>query len=48
MKAATDNATDMIKDLKLEANRARQDQITEDILQVTNGAEARRGQKRDG
>ncbi len=48
MRAATDNATNMIKDLKVQANRARQDQITEDILQVINGAEARRAQNREG
>lgn len=42
MKAATDNANEMISALALEANRARQDRITEDILEVANGAEALR------
>jgi len=40
MHKATDNATDLIRDLNLEYNKARQASITNQILEVVNGAEA--------
>jgi F-type H+-transporting ATPase subunit gamma len=40
MKAATDNADDLIKILTRQANRARQDEITTEILEIVGGAEA--------
>jgi F-type H+-transporting ATPase subunit gamma len=40
MKAATDNANDLIKSLTLEANRARQAQITQEISEIVGGANA--------
>jgi F-type H+-transporting ATPase subunit gamma len=40
MKAATDNATDLIQDLTREANRARQGLITQEISEIVGGAEA--------
>lgn len=40
MKAATENAQDMIKLLSRQYNRARQAQITKDIAEVIGGAEA--------
>ena len=40
MKAATDNADDLIKLLSRQANRARQDEITTEILEIIGGAEA--------
>ena len=40
MKAATDNADDLIKVLTRQANRARQDEITTEILEIVGGAEA--------
>jgi F-type H+-transporting ATPase subunit gamma len=40
MKAATDNATELIEDLTREANRARQAQITQEISEIVGGAEA--------
>jgi F-type H+-transporting ATPase subunit gamma len=40
MKAATDNATDLISDLTREANQARQGQITQEISEIVGGAEA--------
>ncbi|TMM24021.1 MAG: F0F1 ATP synthase subunit gamma [Actinobacteria bacterium] len=39
-KAATDNADDLIKVLTRQANRARQDEITTEILEIVGGAEA--------
>jgi F-type H+-transporting ATPase subunit gamma len=47
MKAATDNANEMILALTLEANQARQSQITEDIIEVSGGAEALRDSSSD-
>jgi F-type H+-transporting ATPase subunit gamma len=38
MKAATDNATDLIEDLTREANRARQDIITQEINDIVGGS----------
>jgi F-type H+-transporting ATPase subunit gamma len=40
MKAATDNATELINDLTREANQARQGQITQEISEIVGGAEA--------
>jgi F-type H+-transporting ATPase subunit gamma len=40
MKAATDNANDLIKSLTLEANQARQAQITQEISEIVGGADA--------
>lgn len=40
MTQATDNATEMIKDLKLQYNKARQAAITSEILEIVGGAEA--------
>ncbi len=42
MHKATDNATEMIKDLQLTYNKARQASITNEILEVVSGAEALR------
>lgn len=39
MKAATDNANDLIKSLNRIANRARQDTITTEIMEIVGGAE---------
>ena len=43
MHAATDNATQLIKDLQLEYNKARQAAITTEILEIVGGAEALKG-----
>jgi F-type H+-transporting ATPase subunit gamma len=43
MKNATDNAQDIIKDLKRSYNRARQAQITQEIAELVGGAEALKG-----
>jgi F-type H+-transporting ATPase subunit gamma len=43
MKAATDNAEDLIKTLSRIMNRARQDAITTEIMEIVGGAEALRG-----
>lgn len=43
MHKATDNATDLINELTLTFNKARQAAITNAILEVTNGAEALHG-----
>lgn len=40
MHKATDNATDLLKDLKLTYNKARQAAITNEILEIVGGAEA--------
>jgi F-type H+-transporting ATPase subunit gamma len=40
MKAATDNATELIEALTREANQARQSQITQEISEIVGGAEA--------
>ena len=42
MKAATENADAMIGSLSMAYNRARQAQITSELLEVVGGAEARR------
>ncbi|HWE54476.1 MAG TPA: F0F1 ATP synthase subunit gamma [Acidimicrobiales bacterium] len=45
MKAATDNADELIKDLRRVMNRARQDAITTEIMEIVGGAEALRQEK---
>jgi F-type H+-transporting ATPase subunit gamma len=40
MKAATDNAEELIKNLSRIMNRARQDSITTEIMEIVGGAEA--------
>src|SRR4051794_2801890 len=40
MQSASDNASDLIDDLTLEANRQRQADITQEIMEVVGGAEA--------
>jgi F-type H+-transporting ATPase subunit gamma len=42
MHQATDNATELIRELTINFNKARQTAITNEILEVTNGAEALR------
>jgi F-type H+-transporting ATPase subunit gamma len=44
MKAATDNAEELIKTLRRVMNRARQDAITTEIIEIVGGAEALRQQ----
>jgi len=43
MHKATDNATDLIKELRLHYNKARQSSITAEILEIVGGAEALKG-----
>ena len=43
MKAATDNADDLITNLSRIMNRARQDAITSEIMEIVGGAEAQKG-----
>jgi F-type H+-transporting ATPase subunit gamma len=43
MHKATDNATDMLRDLRLTYNKARQASITKEILEIVAGAEALKG-----
>jgi F-type H+-transporting ATPase subunit gamma len=43
MSKATDNARDLIKELKLSYNKARQAAITNEILEIVGGAEALEG-----
>ena len=43
MHQATDNATELLRDLTLQYNKARQANITREILEITSGAEALRG-----
>jgi F-type H+-transporting ATPase subunit gamma len=45
MKAATDNAEDLIVSLSRVMNRARQDAITTEIMEIVGGAEALRQSK---
>jgi F-type H+-transporting ATPase subunit gamma len=40
MQSASDNASELIDDLTLEANRQRQADITQEIMEVVAGAEA--------
>jgi F-type H+-transporting ATPase subunit gamma len=43
MHQATENATKLVKELQLSYNKARQEAITNEILEVTTGAEALKG-----
>jgi F-type H+-transporting ATPase subunit gamma len=43
MHKATDNASDLISDLQLTYNKARQASITNEILEIVGGAEALKG-----
>lgn len=43
MKNATDNADELVKTLTRDYNRARQSQITQELAEITGGAEALRG-----
>ncbi|MCD6289130.1 MAG: ATP synthase F1 subunit gamma [Anaerolineae bacterium] len=43
MRAATDNANELLRDLALTYNRARQDAITREMLDIAGGVEAMRG-----
>jgi F-type H+-transporting ATPase subunit gamma len=43
MKSATENASAMIKDLSQSYNRARQSQITGEIMEIIGGVEALKG-----
>ncbi len=43
MHQATDNATELLRELTLQYNKARQANITREILEITSGAEALRG-----
>ena len=43
MHKATDNATEMLKELSLQFNKARQASITTEILEIVSGAEALKG-----
>ncbi len=43
MHQATDNATELIRDLTLQYNKARQASITNQLLEVVSGAEALNG-----
>ena len=47
MKAATDNADELIKTLRRVMNRARQDAITTEIIEIVGGAEALRQETGD-
>ena len=43
MKNATDNAGEMLDDLRRNYNRARQGQITQELSEIVGGAEALKG-----
>jgi F-type H+-transporting ATPase subunit gamma len=43
MKKATDNAKELLKELRLSYNKARQAAITNEILEIVGGAEALKG-----
>jgi F-type H+-transporting ATPase subunit gamma len=43
MHKATDNATELLKELGLQFNKARQASITKEILEIVSGAEALKG-----
>lgn len=45
MHQATDNATELIRDLKLTYNKARQASITKELLEIVSGAEALKSKK---
>ena len=48
MKSATDNAEDLIVKYSRAMNRARQDAITTEIMEIVGGAEAMRAAQADG
>ncbi len=48
MKSATDNAEELVKSLTRVMNRARQDAITTEIMEIVGGAEAMAGDSGDG
>jgi F-type H+-transporting ATPase subunit gamma len=48
MKSATDNAHDLIVHFTRVMNRARQDSITTEIMEIVSGAEALRSGKKAG
>jgi F-type H+-transporting ATPase subunit gamma len=48
MKSATDNAEELIKNLSRVMNRARQDSITTEIMEIVSGAEALGGDAKGG
>ena len=43
MQKATDNAKDLIKELQISYNKARQNAITKELLEIVSGAEAFKG-----
>jgi F-type H+-transporting ATPase subunit gamma len=43
MQQATDNAKEILKELQLSYNKARQASITKEILEIVSGAEALKG-----
>ena len=43
MQKATDNATDLLKELRLSYNKARQAAITNEIIEIVSGSEALKG-----
>jgi len=43
MHQATDNATNLLRDLNLSYNKARQAAITKELLEIVSGAEALKG-----
>jgi F-type H+-transporting ATPase subunit gamma len=45
MRSATDNANEMIRELTLTYNKARQESITKELLELTGGAEVLRGER---
>jgi len=45
MRNATDNANDMIRELTLTYNKARQESITKELLELTGGAEVLRAER---
>jgi F-type H+-transporting ATPase subunit gamma len=44
MDKATDNANELLRNLKIEYNRSRQAAITNEILEIVGGAEALKAQ----
>jgi F-type H+-transporting ATPase subunit gamma len=48
MKSATDNAEELIKNLSIVMNRARQDSITAEIMEIVGGAESLGADQEDG
>jgi F-type H+-transporting ATPase subunit gamma len=43
MQQATDNAQELLKELRITYNKARQNQITREIIEIVSGAEALKG-----